>query len=126
MTKIYGFWFHKNDNPWDRAPPWAIELREQLNDLQKLVSTVVKKETAIMASIDDAIAEVAAQNTALGSVKTLITTIEGQLQAALSGASLPPAVQAKVDQLFSSLQSNDQVIADALAAGVPPPPATGS
>lgn len=127
MSEILGSKWHHNDSPWSNAPPWAIEIREMLSltlrlldAMAQLEHVVFTKENTIMSTLDDDLAEVAAQTTALGSVQTLLTSIEGQLAAALANTNLPPDAQAKVDALFASLKGNDQIIANALASGVPP------
>jgi hypothetical protein len=49
--RIFGHHFHHNDNPWDEAPPWAVELRQiglitienqekQMSDLTKLTADI--------------------------------------------------------------------------------------
>lgn len=75
----------------------------------------------IGATLDDDIAEVAAQKTRIGSLTTLFASTKKQLADALSGVTLPPAVQAKVDKLFEDLHANSGDIDAALNADVPPP-----
>jgi hypothetical protein len=119
ITKVkpLGFFFHQNNDPWAHAPPWAVELRE-------MVRLVLNKENIIMSNLDDDLAEVTAQGTRLDSINTLIVTLNQRIADALSGTTLPPAVQAKVDAVFAGLQANGAKIDTALNANVPPPAPT--
>jgi len=74
-----------------------------------------------MASLDDVLADVTGETTRLDSLSTLISGIRQQLADALSGASLPPAVQAKVDAIFTAAEANKAKIDTALNTNVPPP-----
>lgn len=73
-----------------------------------------------MAKLDDILKDVTDESTALDSISTLITGLRQQLSEALSGATLPPGVQAQVDAIFTQAEANKAKIADALAANVPP------
>lgn len=77
-----------------------------------------------MATLDQIIEDVTAETTTIGSISTLIQGLEQQLADALAGTTLPPAVQAKIDSIFATAETNKAALAAALAAGVPPPPAT--
>lgn len=83
---------------------------------------IIGKENYIMNTLDDDLAAVTAQGTRLDSVNVLLTSVETQLADALSGTTLPPAAQAKVDALFTALHANDAKIDTALNSNVPPPP----
>ena len=77
----------------------------------------------IMATLDQILADVTDEETSLDSISTLIAGLQKQIADALSGATLPPAVQAKVDAIFAAAETNKAKIAAALAANVPPAPA---
>lgn len=77
-----------------------------------------------MASIDDLVTDVAAESTVDDSIITLVQGLQTQLAAALSGATIPPAVQAKIDQVFASMEANKAKVAAAVVAGTPAAPAT--
>jgi len=63
-----------------------------------------------------------AESTTIDSVVALLNGVKAQLDDVLSGAKIPPAVQAKVDAIFTNLTSNKKKLDDALAANVPPTP----
>lgn len=80
-----------------------------------------------MATIDDILSEVTDESTRLDSIQALIDSINAALAAALSGTTVPPAVQAKIDQVFADLTANKAKIDKALnttPAGAPLPPPT--
>jgi hypothetical protein len=72
-----------------------------------------------MASIDDLTQSVAEESTLEDSVLTLLNGIKQQLADALSGTTLPTAVQAKVDAAFASLEANKAKLAAAVTANTP-------
>ncbi len=73
-------------------------------------------------SLDDVLAEVTAESTKLDGNSTLISGLKQQLADALAGTTLPPAVQAKVDAIFTQAEQNSAKIDAALTANVPPTP----
>lgn len=77
-----------------------------------------------MSTIDDVLTEVTDESGRLDSIQTLIEGVEKQLADALSGTTLPPAVQAKVDAVFTTLSANKAKIDKALNTGVPAPTPT--
>src|SRR5450631_3159283 len=96
--------------------------REALNAVERLVSLlsqISKKETLLMSTLDEDIAAIAAQTTAIGSLTTFITGLEAQI-AALPG--LTPAQQAAIDKIFTDVNANNAAIAAAMVVNVPPPP----
>jgi len=74
-----------------------------------------------MSTLDDDLAEVTAQSSRLDSIDTLVDTLNQRISDALSGTTLPPAVQAKIDSLFTGLKANSEKIDKALNTNVPPP-----
>lgn len=75
-----------------------------------------------MASLDDVAADVQAESTIADSLVVLVQGLEKQVADALSGTTLPPAVQAKVDAVFSGIEANKAKFAAALASGTPSAP----
>lgn len=75
-----------------------------------------------MATLDEVLALVTAENTQLDSVIALIDGLKKQLDDVLGGA-LPPALQAKVDEIFSTATANAAKVVDALdTTNTPPEP----
>lgn len=74
----------------------------------------------IMATLDEVVAKVTEEDTAIDSLIALVQGLKGQLDDVLSGVTLPPGVQAKVDAIFSAVEDNPQRIQDAIDANTPP------
>lgn len=70
-------------------------------------------------TIDEALASVTDNETVGGSVVVLLTAIKKRLDDVLSGVSLPPAVQAKVNAIFESSERDKQKLTDAIVANTP-------
>lgn len=73
-------------------------------------------------TLEETLALVTAEPTRLDSIIALIEGLEKQLADVLSGASLPAAVQAKVDAMFDAATASAGKIDTAIAAGTPPAP----
>lgn len=115
-----------------------IEIKELVQnqyDSAKL-DLVLSQMEKIMATLDQIIADVTNESSQLDSLSTLMAGIEQQLKDALSGTTLPPPVQAKVDAIFAQTEANAAKIAQAInsntpasnipanSVGTPPVPAT--
>ena len=85
------------------------------------VAAILANTEKIMATLDDVLADVTAETTAIGSITTLIQGLQAQIAA----AGLSPADQAKVDAIFADAEANKAALATALAANVPPVTASG-
>ena len=77
---------------------------------------------AIMASIDDIIADVTEETTTIGSLDTAIKGLQQMLADALANETIPPAVQAKIDSVFATVEANKAALAQAMTDSVPPSP----
>lgn len=75
-----------------------------------------------MATLEQVLSDVTEEGSRLDSLSTLITGLKQQLDDALSGTTLPPATQAKVDAIFAQAEANKGKIDAALNTGVPAPP----
>ena len=82
-----------------------------------------------MATLDDIQANEAHEGTAIGQLADAVTalkegmaTLQQQLADALSGVTLPPAVQTKIDNAFAASKTNSDKVDEILSALVPPPP----
>lgn len=75
-----------------------------------------------MATIQELLAEVSAQTTKLASWDALMDGLRQQLADALSGVTLPPAVQAEIDKVFAVAKANTAKIDESLSENVPTEP----
>ncbi len=78
-----------------------------------------------MATLEQVLARVADETTEIGSLKVFVQGLRQQILDALSGATLPPATQAKIDAVFTGVDKNATDIVEAMAENVPPPVDTG-
>lgn len=73
-------------------------------------------------TIDEVLTSVTENATVGESIVTLLTGIKKQLDDVLSGVTLPPAVQAKVNAIFEASEADKQKLADAIVANTPNEP----
>ncbi len=71
---------------------------------------------------DEALAAVTAEDTRVDSLIALFATTKQQLADALSGVTIPPAVQAKINSIFDLSAAGAAKIDTALNTNVPPAP----
>lgn len=92
---------------------------EALRLLEAMVNTLAglrAQGDKIMATLDQVAADVKEESTLIDGVSTMVDGLRQQVADALSGASLPPSVQAKVDQIFADAEANKGKLTAALAA----------
>lgn len=75
------------------------------------------------ATLDQVLADVSNETTLENSVLALLTSVQAQLAAALANTSISPADQAKIDSIFSGLESNKTALTAAITANTPVTPA---
>lgn len=75
-----------------------------------------------MATLDETLASVTANATVGGSAIALLTAIKAQLDAVLSGVTLPAGVQAKVDAIFTASEADKAALETAILANTPAEP----
>lgn len=83
---------------------------------------LIEMEKRMADQLDDIIADIEEQKTLISGVSTLVTGLKDQLKDALSGVSLPPAVQAKIAKIWTETEANRQALADALVENTPAAP----
>lgn len=94
----------------------------RIDHLLNIVKRIELNTEKLMATLDETLALVSDESTKLDSVIALIDGLKKQLDDVLAGVTLPPAVQAKVDAIFSAATTNAAKIVDALDTNVPPTP----
>ncbi len=88
------------------------------------IQQLAHKINKMSATLDQVLQDVNDESTMEDSVITLLNGIQSQLAAALSGATLPPATQAKVDAVFAGLEANKTKVAAAIVANTPAAPSS--
>ncbi len=77
-----------------------------------------------MATIDDLLTAVTAEDTRVDSIVALVAQLQAQVATALSTTNITAADQAKLDAVFAQATSSAGKIDTALNTNVPPPPPT--
>lgn len=85
------------------------------HSIKKLKKQLKKMDT----TLDEVLDEVKSEGSQIESLSLLTSGLKQQLQEALTGVSLPPSVQAKVDAIFAGVEENKQKVVDALNANTP-------
>ena len=83
---------------------------------------IEQKLEAIMATLQEVLDQVTTEDSKVDSIIALLNGVEQQLKDALSGATLPPAVQAQVDAVFAKAKGSADKIDAAITANTPAPP----
>lgn len=84
-------------------------------------------ETNIMATLDQVRQDIQDETAQIAGLSTFIAGLKQQIADALAGVTLPPAVQAKVDEIFAGAEANKTALASAMATSptgqpLPAPP----
>jgi hypothetical protein len=96
-----------------------VELVQRLDQIAGMLSTLQTLGVSQMATLDQVLQDVADESSQIDSLSTLTAALKQQVQDALAGVTLPPAVQAKVDAVFTGIESNKQKVVDAINANTP-------
>jgi hypothetical protein len=120
--KLFGFGYHESDDPWDEAPPWAIELREMM---ALVLKTEQRMENEMALDFTKLIAATTAQTNVTNSALTAfqafgakVADLSAQLATALATSDpvAAQAVQTQMDALATGVQTNDDKLAAAIQA----------
>lgn len=84
-----------------------------------LLAILIIQNFINMKTLDEVLASVTENATVGDSIVTLLSNIKTQLDEALSGTKLPPAVQAKVDAIFEASEADKKKLEDAIVANTP-------
>jgi len=101
----------------DRRIELSREFLEQFNSIHRQLQHMEKR---IMATLDQILTDVTDESTQLDSLSTLLAGLKQQIADALSGVTVPPAIQSKIDAVFNQAEINKGKIATALNANVTP------
>lgn len=130
--KLFGWDYHRCDDPWNQAPPWAVELRQML---RLMLSLERRMEMEMAFDFSKMEAAATKQQGVTNSVlqflsdqSVVLADIRKQLADAVA-ANDPAAMKAaqdKLDAFATAMDENDDKIAKAIEApgtpGTPPPP----
>ena len=127
MQEIVG----RGDLNWLNTEAWSYvridhyvhldpEVMGLLRDRDRKLDTILKNQETMMATLDETLAAVTAEDTKVDSIIALVAGLKTQLADALSGTTLPPATQAKVDAIFAQATASAGKIDTAITANTPP------
>lgn len=115
MLRLFGHRHHRCDDPWEQAPPWAIELREML-------SLVLRKEDMIMSiesdALDKAEAAALANSSADDAAEKLLVSISAMV-ADLKTHQSDPTTAARITALADALSARSAQLGAAVVANTP-------
>ena len=95
---------------------------QQLDRIESLLRHLVEQGERMAATLDQVLETVTSSSTVVESISQLVKGLKQQLADALAGTTLPPAVQAKVDAIFSTAEANKAKLAEALLENTPEQP----
>lgn len=78
-----------------------------------------------MATLEEVLQKVRENRTVLGSLNTLLDGIRQQVADVLSGAVVPPAVQAKINAIFDEATATGEELAQVVTENTPAAPGGG-
>lgn len=109
------FWNH-NFDPWENAPPWALELRGMLGIIK---GAIMVDLTALIANEIKLVADVATLKAANVQAAADLKTAQDALAAALAAndPAAAAAAQAQIDTVAKALADADATIAPPVAVG---------
>lgn len=96
------------------------QLERRLRGLENQLDLILARQETIMATLDEVLTKVSGNDDRLDSIVDLIAGLKTQLDEVLSGVTLPPAVQEKVDAIFNQAVESSAKIDTALNTNVPP------
>lgn len=97
-----------------------LELKALLKEVISNQGRLYRKMETIMATLDEVLADVNEESTKLDSLTAFVAGLKQQIADALAGATLPPAIQAKVDAVFAGVEANKAKVVAAMDANVTP------
>lgn len=113
--RLLGLFFHRNNDPWSSAPPWAIEQREMVRQVLVRQDRIIELEKRLMAAIDDLKTSIAALITeGTSDISDLVAKINSQ-------ANQDPAIVALTQQVTDATASLHKAFTDATGVALPPP-----
>lgn len=113
--KLFGHERHRCADPWDGAPPWALEIGAMLD-------YIIQQEFFIMSQLSDALdqAEAAAKanSDADDAAEKLLISL-AQMITDLKAAGTDPATVARITALSQALTTRASALSAAVVAGTP-------
>ena len=113
--RIYAHRHHHHDNPWEQAPPWALELRAMLGLVLEMESTIMSLESD---ALDKAEAAAQANSEADDAAEKLLITISNMV-ADLKNHQSDPQTAARIVALSDLIAQRAGKLSAAVVANTP-------
>jgi hypothetical protein len=111
--RVFGHHHHHHQNPWEQAPPWAIELGIMVSLLIENTESLMIDLSALQAVATRLDASDTAELALLQSIKDQNTDLAAQLAALQTG---DPATQATIDTVVKQLSDTADKVDASVAA----------
>jgi len=111
--KVFGHHHHQCENPWEEAPPWAVELGYVMGLILGNTESIMIDLTALQAVAARLEASDNAELTLLQSIKDQNVALAAQLATLQAG---DPATQATIDSVVQQLKDTADKVDAAVAA----------
>jgi predicted nucleic acid-binding Zn-ribbon protein len=99
----------------------SVEVSVRMDAFDRKLDLINRRLEKIMATLQDVLDNEESESTQITVIQQIIENLRQQLADILSGANLPPAVQAQVDAVFAKSTANKASL-DAMSAPVTPTP----
>jgi len=123
--KVHGHEHHGHENPWDEAPPWALELGYvvglMLGQLETLIMTVSPEVQATLDAVRQTKSLVASVHAGIQVTNGLITDLKAQIAALQAGQVLSADDKAALLEDVTTLQDVNTQLATDIPAGTTQP-----
>lgn len=92
-----------------------IHIHQDSDKIIELLTQIIKNQKTMAQTLDEILADVTEEGTQIDSLVALTAGIKAQLDSVLAGV-LTPEQQAKVDAIFTAVESNKTKVVDAINA----------
>ena len=110
---------HEEQRELAKAINSLTDAIRESNKTNLILHRIEERLNIMAATLDQILQDVTDESTVIDSISTLVQGLQQQLKDALSGATLSPAIQAKVDAVFAQAEANKAKLATAVAANTP-------
>ena len=120
---LFGHHRHHVLDPFEGAPPWAIELDSKLHILLEKVETLMSLSPQVQTLVDEVTANTNAVQAALAGLAaeaTQITALQAQIAALPAGQPIDQADLDAITKAVTDLGATNTALTAAVPANVPP------
>jgi hypothetical protein len=115
---LLGYHIHQRTDPWEDAPPWAIELRELLRIIMREGRIEMAQQQDIAAALAKVQSDVASQTSVTASVAAFIQGLQKQLADAAANTTDNETAD-QLNALSQQIEANSSQISSAIVQNTP-------